>query len=140
MLSSRSAALFRALASMSLLLSLQLLEVAVEAAEAALPVAAVAFRPLRHIAQRRRLQAARPRLTTPPAAHESRALEHLQMLGDRRLADRERARELHHPRFAAGEAREDGTARRVGERGEGVVEVSVRCHPKPLGYITCGCF
>src|SRR5689334_969547 len=56
MCSSRSAvALFRTLASMSLLLSLQLAEVAVEAAEAAFPVAAVALGPLRHLAQRRRL-------------------------------------------------------------------------------------
>src|SRR5215469_16404623 len=57
MFSSRSAvALFRTLASMSLLLSLRLAEVTVEAAEAALPVAAVAFGPLGDLAQRRRLQ------------------------------------------------------------------------------------
>src|SRR5215469_5059301 len=129
MFSSRSAvALFRTLASMSLLLSLRLAEVTVEAAEAALPVAAVAFGPLGDLAQRRRLQAAGARLSAPAAAHESRALEHLQVLGDRRLAHGERARQLHHTRFAASEPREDRPARRVGERGEGVVEAVVGRH------------
>src|SRR6516225_5192200 len=81
MMSSRSAsALFRTLASMSLLLSLQLSEVTVEAPEAGLPVAAVALRPLRDLAQRCRLQAAGARLSTPAAAHETGALEHLQVL------------------------------------------------------------
>src|SRR5215468_8284599 len=128
---SRSAvALFRTLASMSLLLSLQLAEVAVEAAEAALPVAAVALGPLRYLAQRLGLQAAGARLSAPAAAHESRALEHLQMLGDRGLAHGEGAGQLHNTRLARGEAREDGAPRRVGERGESVVEASVRRHIK----------
>src|SRR6516162_1746975 len=140
MFSSRSAALFRTLASMWLLLSLQLAEVAVETAEAPLPVATVALGPLRHLAQRRRLQAAGPRLSAAPAAHESGALEHLQVLGDRRLAHGEGARQLHHTRLAGRQAREDGTARRIGERGEGVVEAPLRRHfIKPFGYITERC-
>src|SRR6516164_9796705 len=129
MISSRAAsALFRTLASMSLLLSLQLAEVAIEAAEAAFPVTAVTLRPLRHIAQRCRLQAAGTRGPAPSTSDQACALEHLQMLGDRRLAHREGPRELHHARLARGEPGENGAARRVGERGEGVIEAAVRRH------------
>src|SRR6516165_10910654 len=141
MTSSRSAlALFRTFASMTLLLSLQLTEIAVESAEAALPVAAVTLGPLRHLAQRLSLQTARTRGSAPAAADEPGALEHLQVLGDRRLAHGEGPRELHHPGLTAREAGENGTACRVGKRGEGLVQVIVRQHSKPIGYITYRCF
>src|SRR5215469_3755483 len=137
MMSSRSAlVLSRTLASISFLLSLQLAKVAVEAAEAPFPVAAIALGPARHLAQGFRLQTTRPGWAAPAAAHEARALEHLEVLGDRRLAHGERARQLHHARLARGEPGEDGAARRIGERGKSFVEAVVGPQfIKPFGYI-----
>src|SRR5215470_9699151 len=133
-------ALFRTFASMALLLSLQLTEIAVEPAEAALPVTAVMLGPPCYLAQRLSLQTARTRRSAPAANDEPGALQHLQVLGDRRLAHCEGRRELHHARLTAREAGKNGTARRVGERGKGLVQLAVRRHTKPIGYITYGCF
>src|SRR5215469_12873618 len=125
MVSSRSALrLSRAFASMSLLLSLQLAKVLVEAIEAALPVVPVALGPFHNLAQRARLEPARARLCEAAAADESGALEHLQVFGDCRLAHRERPCQFHHTGLALGEPRQDGAASRVGERGERRVEVA----------------
>src|SRR5947207_14851574 len=85
-------------------------------------VAPIALGPVRHLPQRPRLEPARPRLRPAAADDEPGTLEHLQMLRDRRLAHAEGLRELHHPRLPAGEAGERSSARRVGERGEGLVE------------------
>src|ERR1700741_4683820 len=124
--------LFPALASMALLLSLQLLEVTIEAGKSLLPVAPVTLGPLRHLLQRPGLQLARPRLAAAAATDESSALEHFEMLGNCRLTHGKRFSELHHARLPVGEPREDSAARRVGERGEGLGEVPTVRH-----FITC---
>src|SRR5215469_6731321 len=123
--SSRCAASFVTFACMSSLLTLQLVEILTETLEAVLPVAAIALGPVGDFLERRRLQATGARLGRATAADEAGALEHFQMLGDGRLAHGERPRQLHHAGIAGGKPRQDGTARRVGERGKGRVEAAM---------------
>src|SRR5262249_31491459 len=56
------------------------------------------------------------------ARDQAGLLQHLKVARDGRLGHRERRGELHHRSLAAGEAREDRPARRIGESGEGGVE------------------
>src|SRR6266550_2574783 len=135
--SAAGAALFRALASMSFLLSLQLAEICIEAFEALLPVAAIALGPFRHLLQRSGPQPAGPGLRLATTNDESGALQHLQVLRDGGLAHVEGLGELHHSRLPGGEAREDRAPRGVRQSGKGLVEVA-RSHVciEPLGYIT----
>src|SRR5437879_4518391 len=84
-----AAALSWALAAISFLLALQPGEVGIEALEALFPVAPIALGPFRHFPERPRLQPAGPRLRAAAADDEPGALEHFQMLRDRRLAHRE---------------------------------------------------
>jgi hypothetical protein len=60
-------------------------------------------------------------LAVLPDGNQSRALEYLEVLGDRRLAQVERGSELGNRRLALGEPREDRAARRVGEGGGGAL-------------------
>src|SRR3981189_3565978 len=128
MVSSRSAAgasaLFRALASMCSLLSLQLAEICIEALEALLPVAPIAPGPFRHLLQRSGPQPAGPGLRLAAANDESGTLQHLQVLGDRRLPHVEGLRELHPSRLPGGKPREDRAPRGVSQSGKGRVEVA----------------
>jgi hypothetical protein len=55
-------------------------------------------------------------------ADQTGSLENLQVLGDRRLAYRERLGELGDRSVAERETRQDGAARRVGQREERGVE------------------
>ena len=87
----------------------------VEAVEAAFPELPVVLQPVRGVLERLGLQPARPPLCVASARNQSGVLEHLQVLGDRRQADRERRRDLVDGRLAFGEPREDRPARRVGE-------------------------
>ena len=61
---------------------------------------------------------------------ERRALEHLEVSGDRREADREGSRELRNRRLTDGESLDDASAGGVGEGTEDQVEVLARplCH------------
>src|SRR5919204_772968 len=71
------------LAAMSLLLLLQLFEVRLQAVKPLLPDDAIALDPLVDFLERARLEGCRPPLRLFAARHESRALEHLQMLRHR---------------------------------------------------------
>jgi len=67
----------------------------------------------------------------PPSAllasgDERRALEHLEVSGDRREADGERSRELRDRRLTDGEPLDDAPAGGVGERTEEQVEILAR--------------
>jgi len=64
---------------------------------------------------------AEPRLQ--PAA----ILQHLQVLEDRREADRERLGQFAHAGFAGGEPRKDGAPGRVGEGPEGGAKLIGHC-------------
>src|SRR5262245_11880109 len=56
-------------------------------------------------------------------AHQARALEEADVLGDRVERDAERRRDLGHPRLARGEPLENAAASLVRERDQRVVEV-----------------
>src|SRR2546421_312320 len=88
-----------------LLLVLDLVQKLVQAPEALLPERAVALDPLVRHPERSRVQTGRPPLGLATALDELRALEHLQMLRDRRQAHVERLRELGHGGLASGEDR-----------------------------------
>src|SRR5205823_8064346 len=90
----------------------------VEPVEAALPEVPVRLEPLDSLAKRCALEAGRPKLRRAAARDQPRALEHLEMLGHRLDADRERLGELVHRRVALREPRQDRAPRRVGERRE----------------------
>src|SRR5262245_6170804 len=62
-------------------------EMSIEAIEAFLPQMAVGSDPLRDQSELTRLQPARPRLGRAAARDQPRPLQHLQMLGDRRLGE-----------------------------------------------------
>src|SRR5688572_20291558 len=72
----------------------------VQAAEAGVPALPELFGPLGHVTQGLRLQPAGTTLSQPGLADQSGAAEDPQVFGDRRLADRERRRQLGHGRIA----------------------------------------
>src|SRR5947208_17115492 len=94
-------------APLFLVLGLQLVEQCVQALERGLPEPAVALQPLRSIGEPLGLEPAGPALGIAAARDQAGTLQHLEMLGDRRLAHRERATELRHRCLARRESRED---------------------------------
>src|SRR5438445_258104 len=114
--------LLLALNFMRLVLALQLLEIAVQPFEALLPVAPVVLDPVSDVLERIGLQPAGPPLRLAAALDQARALEHLEVPGDRGEADVERLGQLHHRGLARSEARQDRAARGIGEGGEGAAE------------------
>src|SRR5262245_61567 len=113
-----------------LLLLGELTQVRVEAVEALLPEAPVEGRPVGDVLEGRRLQPARTPLRLAAAGDQSGALEHLQVLRDRRHAHVERLGELGDGRLARREPRENGAARRVRERRKRRAEL-IECHGSP---------
>src|SRR5690242_12634871 len=103
-----------------LLLRHEMVEVCVETLVAGVPELAIVERPLRHLLERRRPEAARPPLRVAPAGNETRALEDLEVLRDGGPAHRERLGELADRTLTGGQPREDGSAGGVGEGGEGL--------------------
>src|SRR5512144_423856 len=75
---------------------LDLVEVIVEALELLLPEPAVRLQPVVDLLQRRRDEGARAALRIAPSRHQPRLLEHLEVLRDARLAERERLHQLGH--------------------------------------------
>src|SRR3954462_15659961 len=104
------------------LLYLQLSKVLVEPLQARLPEPPVLLDPARHVLEWRRLEATRPPLRVATLDHESRVLEHLQVLRDARQAHVERRSELGHRGLPDREPGEDGKAGRVGESSEGLAQ------------------
>src|SRR3989442_14697737 len=76
---------------------LELIEQRVEALVVPFPQPAVAFQPPGRLAEPLGLEAARPPLRVTAARNQAGALQHLQVLGDRRLAHRERLRPVRPP-------------------------------------------
>src|SRR5580704_5390089 len=83
--SARLASLAFAAMALSLALAgrLDLLQIVFQAVEPLLPELPVGRHPLGDLAQRRRLQPARPALRLAAACDQASVLQHLQMLGDR---------------------------------------------------------
>src|SRR5881396_2853125 len=109
-------------------LGFELLEQGIEALVVTLPQPAVAFQPLGSLPQPLGLEAARPPLGVAAARNQAGALQHLQVLGDRRLAHRERLGQLGHRRLTRRHAGEDRTPRGIGEGREDGVEGVRRLH------------
>ena len=102
---------------------LHFLEQGVEALEARLEQRAVVLQPAGGVGQRLGLEPAGAALGVAAARDQAGALQHLEMLGDRGLAHRERLGELVHRGLAQRQPGEDRPARRVGKSGEGGVEL-----------------
>ena len=101
---------------------MHLLEKSVETREICLPDLPVLLEPRARLGERLPFEAAGPPLRVLANADQSRPLKHLQVLGDRRLADGERLGEFRHRGLSERKTREDGATRRIGERQERVVQ------------------
>jgi hypothetical protein len=66
--------------------------------------------------------------------HKARRLEHAKMLEDRGQRHVERLGQLAHRRPAAGQPREHGTARRIGERAEHRIQPGFLIHYQLVNY------
>jgi hypothetical protein len=94
-----------------------------EAIEAFGPEALIAAEPIHGLPHRRRRQPARHHTPGLFPRDETGIREHIEMLHDRRQRHRERLRQLaDRQAVAAGQPRQQRTAGRVRERGEGLVE------------------
>jgi hypothetical protein len=81
--------------------------------------------PVHHGQQRFRPQAAGAALGIASAVDESGTFQHLQMAGDSGQADLKRLRKLEHGGFAAGQPRDDGPSRRIGQGGKRGIQGNV---------------
>src|SRR5262245_31333397 len=102
--------------------ALHLLEKSVETCEVRLPDRPVLLEPRARLSERLPFETAWPPLSVLPNTDQSRPLEHLQVLGDRRLADGEGVRKLRDRGLSERKTREDRAARRICERQERVVK------------------
>lgn len=105
---------------------LQRVEQRLEALEVLLPESAIALEPVDGLAEGPCVDPARASLRVAAAGDEAGTLQHFEMLGDGRLTDGERLGKLRHRRFPRRQPSQDGAARRIGERGEGRVELRRR--------------
>src|SRR5436309_9444925 len=107
---------------------LELVEQRIEAPVVPFPQTAIAFQPLGSSPGPLGLEAARPPLRVAAARNQAGALQHLQVLGDRRLAHRERLGQLRDRRLTRRQAGEDRPPRGIGEGREDGVEAVRRLH------------
>src|SRR5919106_3464166 len=98
-------------------------QVRFESVHSGLPRLLARPHPLHCLVERLGLHPARPPLGLPAADDQPRALEHLQVARNRRQAHGEGLRQLVHGRLAFGEPGEDRPSCRIGESGEGEVEL-----------------
>src|SRR3970282_2890796 len=112
---------------------LNLSQVFVQAIETLRPDAAISFQPLIGILERVRLEPAGAPLRLAAARNEAGALQHLEVLGDRRQAHLERLRQLGDGRLTRGQASENRAPGRIGEGGKSCAQ-SVGWHDdEPFG-------
>ncbi len=115
------------------LAGLELDEQVIEPVEAAVPELSVGLQPLVRVSQRLGDDATRTTLRVTAAGDETRLLEHLEVLGDRRLAHGKRRGELGHRRLAPFQPGKDRTTSRIGQRCERRIELlRGRGHACPL--------
>src|SRR5580704_3725379 len=96
----------------------------VEPLEPALPELAVTLEPCRGVGQWLGFEAARPPLGVAAAGNQTGAFQHFQVLGDCRLRHRKRLGQLSYGSFSRGEPGQDGAAGRIGQGGEGRVQIN----------------
>jgi hypothetical protein len=116
---------------MLLFLLAHLCEVAIEIVEPVFPLLAKGLHPVGNILESRRHQPAWSPLRVTPAFDETRVLQHLEMLGDRRLAEFERRQQFRYRRFARRETGQDRSSRGIGKGREGSVQPVggfINCH------------
>src|SRR5262245_59512860 len=106
-----------------LVLLLQRFQVVVEAIEAFLPEPPIPLDVAGDLLKRLGVQSTRAPLRVASADDEARALEHLEVLRDRREAHLERGGELRYRDLALREPREDGASGRIGESSECRIEI-----------------
>ena len=111
---------------------LQRCEERIEAAVTHLPKLAVLLEPVDGLLHRGSLDLDGPAGAGGGARHETGALEDLQVLADRRLADLEGCGELVHRSFPLHQPREDGATGGGGEGDEGGIELFGRVHLRRL--------
>ena len=95
----------------------------IELIEAAGPELPVAEKPPRCLPQPVRLDPAQPPLSVASPRDQAGPLQHLEVLGDRRLGHLERVRELLHRRLTRRQATEDRPSGGVGQGRERCVQV-----------------
>src|SRR5918999_5279948 len=106
--------------SISVLLSfVEFAEIGVQPFETLLPMPSVLADPVRHVAERLRLQPAGPPLRLASLLDESRPLEHLEVLRDSGKAHVEGGGQLCDRRLTEGQAGENRAPGGIGESGEG---------------------
>src|SRR5579872_844829 len=110
-------------AGILLLLLLHLAQIFFETIETLLPETPIVFDPLGGILERARLEPARTPLRLAPARDEPRALQYLEMLGNRGKAHLEGLGEFGDRGLAGREAREDRATSGIGKRCEGRAEL-----------------
>jgi len=98
------------------------LQVRGEPVELLLPEPAVAVDPGGRLAHRARDEAAAPAAALAAALEQAGALQHAQVLGDRRQGHAERVGQLADGRLAGPQPRQDGAPRRVREGREGIAQ------------------
>ena len=91
--------------------------------ESVFPELAIAFQPFGRVGERSSFDTPGAPLGVDGARNEPSAFEHFEVLGDGRLAHVEGLDKLVHCGFAGSEASKDGTARGIGESGEGGIEL-----------------
>src|SRR5688500_13817488 len=96
--------------------SLDLFQISIETTEAFFPEASIRFHPVVDILEWSRLEPARSPLRLAAAHYETRVLENLQVLRDRRKAHVERFREIVHRCLALRQPCEDCSPRGIGQR------------------------
>src|SRR5471030_393303 len=110
-----------------ILLFLHVLEVKVQTVEPLFPDHAVVLDPVRDLLERLRREPAGTPLRLAAAGDEARALQHLEVLGDGRLAHVERPGQLSDVGLARREACQDRPPGGIGEGGKGSAQ-RVRSH------------
>ena len=108
-------------------------EMGLEPVEAVGPLDLRAAKPVVDRGQALELESSGTSLSVAGAANEAGALEHLEVLGDRRLAQRGGLGQFDHTSLARDEALEDRPAGGVGKGREGPAQRIVRSHhPKVI--------
>ena len=111
-------------------------EISDEAVEALLPEPAELVEPIGNPLEARGLEPAGAELRRVPTRDHTGLLQHLEVLGNSRLAQIERRAQLRDRRLSRSEAGHDRASGRVGERGQGRRERVGRHRIYPESYIT----
>jgi hypothetical protein len=120
---------------------LELFQDGIQRLKSSFPKLPISLEPSRGFRESLGLQSPRPALRIAATRDQPRALEHLEMLRDRRLAHRKRLRQLADRRLPRREPRQYRPPSRIGQRRERDVQTVRQCHMdnpsvlQPVGYV-----